>query len=81
MGSVKDQRPKEKQVKLPGADHTISIQPNPARVVISVAGRVVADSRNALTLREAGSCPISPFSTPTGGSASPGLALQRASSA
>jgi uncharacterized protein (DUF427 family) len=47
MISVKDQRPKEKQVKLPGADHPISIQPNPARVVISVAGRVVADSPSA----------------------------------
>jgi uncharacterized protein (DUF427 family) len=44
---------KEKQVKLPGADHPISIQRNPARVVVSVAGRVVADTRNAVTLREA----------------------------
>jgi uncharacterized protein (DUF427 family) len=44
---------KEKQVKLPGPDHPISIERNPARVVVSVAGRVVADTRNALTLREA----------------------------
>ena len=44
---------KEKQVKLPGPDHPISIQRNAARVVISVAGRVVADTDNALTLREA----------------------------
>ena len=44
---------KEKQIKLPSADHPISIQRNPARVVVSVAGRVVADTRNALTLREA----------------------------
>jgi uncharacterized protein (DUF427 family) len=44
---------KDKQVKLPGPDHPISIQRNPARVVVSVAGRVVADTRNALTLREA----------------------------
>src|ERR1700681_989415 len=43
----------EKQVKLPGPDHPISIQRNPARVVVSVAGRVAADTRNALTLREA----------------------------
>jgi uncharacterized protein (DUF427 family) len=35
---------KEKQVKLPGPDHPISIQRNPARVVVSVAGRVVADA-------------------------------------
>src|SRR5213594_1563043 len=44
---------KEKQIKIPGPDHPISIQPNPDRVVVSVAGRVVADTRNALTLREA----------------------------
>src|SRR3977135_3677619 len=49
---------KEKQVKLPGSDHPISIQRNPARVVVSAAGRVVADTRNALTLREASYPPV-----------------------
>ena len=49
---------KEKQIKLPGPDHPISIQRNPARVVVSVAGRVVADTRNALTLREAAYPPV-----------------------
>jgi uncharacterized protein (DUF427 family) len=49
---------KEKQVKLPGPDHPISIERNPARVVVSVAGRVVADTRNALTLSEAGYRPV-----------------------
>ena len=49
---------KEKQVKLPDPDHPISIQRNPARVVVSVAGRVVADTRNALTLREADYPPV-----------------------
>ncbi len=49
---------KEKQVKLPGADHPISIQLNPARAVVSVAGRVAADTRNALTLREAQYPPV-----------------------
>jgi uncharacterized protein (DUF427 family) len=44
---------KEKQTKIPGPDHPISIQPNPDRVVVSVAGRVVADTRDALALREA----------------------------
>ena len=42
-----------KPVKIPGPDHPISIEPNPSRVVVRVAGRVVADSKNALTLREA----------------------------
>jgi uncharacterized protein (DUF427 family) len=42
-----------KPTKLPGADHPITIECNPARVVVSVAGRVIADTREALTLREA----------------------------
>jgi uncharacterized protein (DUF427 family) len=37
----------------PGPEHPITVEPNPARVVVSVAGRVVADTRHALTLREA----------------------------
>lgn len=37
----------------PGPDHPITIAPTPGRVVVSVAGRIVADSSNALTLREA----------------------------
>jgi uncharacterized protein (DUF427 family) len=49
---------KTKQIKLAGPDRPISIQPNPARVVVSVAGRVVADTRNALTLREADYPPV-----------------------
>ena len=49
---------KTKQIKLPGPDHPISIRRNSARVVVSVAGRVVADTRNALTLREATYPPV-----------------------
>ena len=49
----------EKQVKLPGPDHPISIERNPARVFVSVASRVIADTRNALTLREAAYPPVS----------------------
>jgi uncharacterized protein (DUF427 family) len=44
--------------KVPGPDHPIAIAPNPARVVVSVAGRVVADTRAALTLREAAYPPV-----------------------
>jgi uncharacterized protein (DUF427 family) len=40
-------------VKLPGPHHPIMIEPNPRRIVVSVAGRIVADTRHALTLREA----------------------------
>lgn len=39
--------------KLPGPDHPITIEANPARVIVIVAGRVVADTREALSLREA----------------------------
>jgi uncharacterized protein (DUF427 family) len=42
-----------KPIKIPGPDHPITIEPNSRRVVVSVAGRIVADTRNALTLREA----------------------------
>ena len=49
---------KEKQIKLPDPDHPISIQRNPARVVVSVAGRVIANTGNALTLREADYPPV-----------------------
>jgi uncharacterized protein (DUF427 family) len=49
---------KEKQIRIPGPDHPISIEGNPARVVVSVAGHIVADTRNALTLREADYSPV-----------------------
>ncbi|OLF13868.1 hypothetical protein BLA60_01385 [Actinophytocola xinjiangensis] len=37
---------------VPGPDHPITIEPNPARVVVRVGDRVVADSTSALSLRE-----------------------------
>ena len=46
-------------MKLPGPDHPITIEPNNARIVITVAGRVIADSRDAVTLREATLPPVS----------------------
>jgi uncharacterized protein (DUF427 family) len=49
---------KQKQIKVPGPDHPISIERNPARIVVSVAGRAIADSRNALTLSEADYPPV-----------------------
>jgi uncharacterized protein (DUF427 family) len=42
----------DKQVLQPGPDHPITVTPNPARIVVTVAGRVVADTRRALTLQE-----------------------------
>jgi len=42
-----------KPIKIPGPDHPISIERNAGRVIVSVAGHVIADTRNALTLSEA----------------------------
>ena len=42
-----------RSVKIPGPDHPITITPTRRRVVVTVGGRTVADSRNALTLQEA----------------------------
>ena len=43
----------EKLVKIPGPDHPITVEKNPDRVVVKVAGQVVADTRDALSLQEA----------------------------
>jgi uncharacterized protein (DUF427 family) len=43
----------DKSVKIPSPDHPITIEKNPDRVVVKVAGQVVADSREALSLQEA----------------------------
>src|ERR1700731_197034 len=50
--------PKPKTVKIPGPDHPISVERNASRVVVTVAGRIVADTRKALTHREASYPPI-----------------------
>ena len=47
-----------KQMKIPGPDHPISIVANPSRVAIIVGGMTVADTRSALTLREASYSPV-----------------------
>jgi uncharacterized protein (DUF427 family) len=47
-----------KSIKIPGPDHPISVERNTGRVVVSVAGRVIADTREALTLREAHYAPV-----------------------
>src|SRR5689334_25199380 len=49
---------KEKQIKVPSPNHPISIERNSARVAVSVAGRVIADTNDALTLREADYPPV-----------------------
>jgi uncharacterized protein (DUF427 family) len=48
-----------KKVKIPGPEHPISIEHNARRVVIKVAGEVIAESNDALTLREGSYPPVS----------------------
>jgi uncharacterized protein (DUF427 family) len=47
-----------KPIKIPGPDHPITIERNPTRIVVTLGGRVVADTREALTLREAAYPPV-----------------------
>jgi uncharacterized protein (DUF427 family) len=43
----------DKRMKIPGPDHPIAIEANPSRVLIMVGRQIIADTREALTLREA----------------------------
>jgi uncharacterized protein (DUF427 family) len=43
----------DKPMKIPSREHPISIDANPSRVVVTVGGKVIADTGSALTLREA----------------------------
>src|SRR6201988_1618774 len=49
---------KLKTIKIPGPDHPITIERNAHRIVGGGAGRVVTDTRAALTLREASYPPV-----------------------
>lgn len=51
MSEVKEATPRT--IKSPGPDHPITIERNSNRVVVKVAGSIIADTRDALTLREA----------------------------
>ena len=42
-----------KPIKIPGPDHPITITPTKGRVTVTVNGKRVADTREALTLKEA----------------------------
>lgn len=43
----------ERTVKIPNADHPITIERKGARVVVTAGGKVIADTLDALSLREA----------------------------
>lgn len=48
----------DRQPKIPGPDHPISVTRNPARVLVRAAGALIADTREALMLREASYPPV-----------------------
>ncbi len=43
----------DKPIRIPGPDHPISVEHNPKRIVVTLDGKVIADTTAALTLREA----------------------------
>ncbi|MGY5780015.1 DUF427 domain-containing protein [Rhizobium sp. LEGMi135b] len=43
----------ERVVKIPGPDHPITIEEKQAHVIVTVAGKVIADTHEALSLKEA----------------------------
>jgi len=47
-----------KPVKIPGPDHPITVSPTRGRVTIIAAGRTIADTRDALILKEAAYPPV-----------------------
>jgi uncharacterized protein (DUF427 family) len=52
MTTLTNQANSGRTIKQPGPDHPIDITQNPRRVVVTVVGRVVADTQRALTLKE-----------------------------
>lgn len=48
----------QRQTREPGPDHPITIAPTLGRVTVTFAGRVVAETLEALTLREASYPPV-----------------------
>jgi uncharacterized protein (DUF427 family) len=48
----------DKPVKIAGPNHPIAIEANPSRVVVKVGGKIIADTHDALTLREASYPPV-----------------------
>ncbi len=48
----------ERQIKIPGPDHPITLTANPERVTVTVAGTVLAETVQSLILREASYPPV-----------------------
>lgn len=48
----------DKPVRIPGPDHPITITPDSGHIIVRLGGRVIADTRAALVLREASYPPV-----------------------
>ncbi len=48
----------DRPMKIPGPDHPITITPHSGRVTVTVAGRTIADTTRALSLKEASYPPV-----------------------
>jgi uncharacterized protein (DUF427 family) len=53
FASIEGTKMTEKPAKIPGPDHPIAVAQDPRRIIVTVAGKVIADTTDALTLREA----------------------------
>jgi uncharacterized protein (DUF427 family) len=49
---------KDKEIRIPGPDHPITISPAEGKVRVRVAGRIVAETSQALRLEEKGYPPV-----------------------
>jgi uncharacterized protein (DUF427 family) len=49
------------EMKIPGPDHPITVAANPQRIQVVYNGHVIADTRRALTLKEASYRPVTYF--------------------
>ena len=48
----------DRRMKIPGPDHPISIEASSSHIVVIAGGKIIADTRHALTLREATYPPV-----------------------
>ncbi|QNA85259.1 DUF427 domain-containing protein [Sphingomonas sp. So64.6b] len=55
---MSDQTSADRPIRIPGPDHPITITADPSHVRVIVAGKTIADTRNALTLQEASYPPV-----------------------
>jgi uncharacterized protein (DUF427 family) len=58
MSTMHTKSSKGKEIRIPGPDHPIAISPAEGKVRVTVAGRTIAESKQALRLEEKGYPPV-----------------------